>query len=125
MSLIDYPGNICSILFTGGCDLACPFCQNTELVLYPHELPDISEEEVLEFLEDRQGFIDGVSITGGEPLLHDDLPEFMKRVKELDLLVKVDTNGTRPDMLEKLISSRNVDYIAMPAPGTSDRGSPW
>lgn len=112
-SLIDYPGKISSIIFTAGCDFRCPYCHNADLVLNPEKLPTIKESEVLEILESRKKWIDGLSITGGEPCMQSDLPEFVRRVKELGLLVKLDTNGSMPGMLERMIKSGNLDYIAM------------
>lgn len=110
-SLIDYPGKVCAIVFTIGCNFHCPYCHNPELV---DETADpISEEEFFTFLEERKGLLDAVSITGGEPTLHDDLPEFIDRIKKMGFLVKLDSNGTRPEMLKQLIKNASVDYIAM------------
>ena len=112
-SAIDYPGKIASLLFTGGCNLRCPFCQNPELVATPQALPDIPPEQVLRFLEQRRGLLDGVVISGGEPTLQPDLPELLRQIKALGFAVKLDTNGYLPDVLAALIADRLVDYVAM------------
>ncbi|MCX6731422.1 MAG: anaerobic ribonucleoside-triphosphate reductase activating protein [Candidatus Parcubacteria bacterium] len=125
LSLIDYPGKICATVFTLGCNFRCQFCHNPELV-DPEKIkkqPIIEEKKFFEFLESRKGDLDGVCITGGEPTLHKDLPEFIKKIKSLGFSVKLDTNGSNPEMLEKLLTppypplSRGgvggVDYIAM------------
>ncbi|MFH1294837.1 MAG: anaerobic ribonucleoside-triphosphate reductase activating protein [Candidatus Aenigmatarchaeota archaeon] len=112
-SLIDYPDNIAAIVFTPGCNFRCPFCQNPDLVVGFEKLPSMKEEEVLAFLKKRSAVLDGVVITGGEPTLQKDLPEFLRKVKALDLDVKLDTNGSNPGMLERLLSEKLLDYIAM------------
>lgn len=112
LTLLDYPGKTAATVFTGGCNFRCPFCHNSDLVLNPADFPEMSQEQVLSQLERRAGFIDGVCITGGEPLLWD-VSDFVKRVKELGLLVKIDTNGSFPLRLNALLLSGNVDYIAM------------
>ncbi len=112
-SLIDYPGHIATVLFTGGCNFRCPMCHNAELVLRPASLPAVSEQDVWDFLGRREGLIDGVVITGGEPTLQDDLLPFVRRVREHGLDVKLDTNGYRPDVLEALLDERLVDFVAM------------
>lgn len=113
ISMIDYPDKICSIIFTPGCNFRCPFCYNKDLVLNHEGLPEIPEDEILEFLNERKKWIDGVCITGGEPLLSEDIQELIKKIKDLGLLVKLDTNGTNPGLLKKLISGKLVDYVAM------------
>ena len=113
ISLIDYPGKICAILFTQGCNFRCPYCHNPELVdpdLFEECIP---EEDFFSFLEKRKGKLDAVSITGGEPTIQPDLVKFVERVKGMSYLVKIDTNGSRPEVLEKLIDRKLVDYIAM------------
>lgn len=112
LSLIDYPGKVACTLFAFGCNFRCPYCHNPELVV-DDGTPPIPEEDVLRFLDDRKGFLDGVCITGGEPTLHNDLPDFIKRVKSLGYSVKLDTNGTNPEMLRRLIGGTLADYIAM------------
>jgi len=112
-SLIDYPGKICAIVFTQGCNLRCPYCHNPELV--KPELFDtpLSENKVFSFLENRKGKLDAVEITGGEPTLQPDLLEFVKKIKDMGFLVKLDSNGTNPHVLERIIKNKLVDYLAM------------
>ncbi len=110
-SLIDYPGEICSIVFTYGCNFRCPYCHNPELVTGSPPLLDLTE--LFGFLHNRTRKLTAVSITGGEPTLHKDLPELIKRIKEMGFKVKLDTNGTNPRMLETLIIEGLLDYIAM------------
>lgn len=112
-TLLDYPGIVAATIFTGGCNFRCPFCQNADLVLNPNSQPLISEEEVLNHLSKRKGITKGVCITGGEPTLQKDLPDFIKKIKELGLLVKLDSNGYRPEIIEALIEDNLLDYIAM------------
>lgn len=112
-SLIDYPGKISAVVFLNGCNFRCGFCHNSELVL-PELLkdqPSISEKEFFDFLATRQGKLDGVCITGGEPTIWQDLPEFIRKIKKMGFLVKLDTNGTNPEMIQKVIGS--VDYFAI------------
>jgi pyruvate formate lyase activating enzyme len=113
-SLIEYPGRICAVLFTGGCNLACPFCHNPELVL-PDLLDkqfSITADELILALGRRRGFIDAVALTGGEPLFHDGTIDLLQRIRrDVGLMIKLDTNGTFPDRLEKALPL--VDYIAM------------
>ncbi len=110
-SLIDYPGKVCAIVFTIGCNFHCPYCHNPELVDETAE--EISEDEFFSFLESRVGLLDAVTITGGEPTLHDDLLLFIHRIKQLGFLVKLDSNGTNPRVLRELIDAKLVDYVAM------------
>jgi len=115
--LIEYPGKIGAIAFTQGCNFRCPYCYNPELVdpdLYRECLP---EEGVLSFLERRKGKLDALTITGGEPTMHHDLIDFIKCVRKIGYLIKLDTNGSCPEMLEQLISGRLVDYVAMDIKG--------
>ena len=112
-TLLDYPGKVASTIFLGGCNFRCPFCHNGELVLCPDSEPGIPEEDFFAFLESRKNRLEGVAITGGEPTVNADLVDFIKKIKERDLLVKLDSNGTRPDILKELIDSSLVDYIAM------------
>ena len=113
MSLVDFEPYAVTTLFFGNCNWRCPYCQNPDLITKFNELPDINPEEVLEFLKSRKKWIDGVCITGGEPTLNKDLPDFIKKIKEIGLLVKFDTNGSNPKMLEHLIKDKIIDYIAM------------
>lgn len=110
-SLIDYPEKISAIIFTQGCNFRCPYCHNPELIGNKDSL--IPVDEILEFLNGRVGKLDGVVITGGEPTLHKDLPDFIKQIKQLNFCVKLDTNGTNPKMLQNLINDNLIDYVAM------------
>lgn len=113
-SLVDYPGKMVSVLFTGGCDFRCPSCQNPELITIKEKTPRLAEEAVLAFLIERKTWIDGLAITGGEPLIHADLPDFLARLKEaIGLSIKVDTNGHHPDVLQRLLDEGQVDFISM------------
>ncbi|MBF0386706.1 MAG: anaerobic ribonucleoside-triphosphate reductase activating protein [Candidatus Omnitrophica bacterium] len=112
-TLIDYPGRLAAVLFTQGCNFRCPFCHNPELVLPDLFHAPLGVEEVFVFLEKRRGQLQGIVVTGGEPTLHPDLPEFLARIKALGYLVKLDTNGSRPDVVRKLAEARLVDYWAM------------
>ena len=110
-SLIDYPDKVSCVIFLGGCDFRCGFCHNPDLVL--GDLKSISEEEVLKFLEKKKKWLDGVVFSGGEPLLNKDIVGFIKRIKNMGFLIKVDTNGNNPKLLKELIDKKLVDYIAM------------
>lgn len=110
-SVIDYPDTICTVLFTGGCNLRCSYCHNPELISF-RGIP-YGEETVFDYIKKRKKFIDAVCISGGEPCLQTDLYDFIERLKEDAFKVKLDTNGTCPDVLRRLISSRMLDYIAM------------
>lgn len=112
-TLLDYPEHVAATVFTGGCNFRCPFCHNKDLVLNPAGQPMIDEEEVLAFLKKRKGIITGVCVTGGEPTLQPDLKEFLARIKEIGLNVKLDTNGYRPEILKDLVESGLADYVAM------------
>ena len=114
MTLLDYPGLVACTVFTGGCNFRCPFCHNASLVL-PEALQaaDGGTEAVLSFLKKRQGLLDGVAVTGGEPLLHADMADFLREVKALGYRVKLDTNGTFPDRLISLVEEGLVDRVAM------------
>ena len=112
-TLLDYPGHVAATIFTGCCNFRCPFCQNGDLVLHPARLPQLDEEEVLKVLAKRRGILTGVCVTGGEPTLQPDLAVFLKKIKELGLLVKLDTNGYRPEVVEDLFRQGLLDYIAM------------
>lgn len=112
-TLLDYPGRLAATVFTGLCSFRCPFCHNGDLVICPETQPLIPEEEVLAHLKKRKGILNGLCVSGGEPTLQPDLPEFLKKVKELDYPVKLDTNGYQPEFLEQLIADGLVDQIAM------------
>ncbi len=113
LTLLDYPGKVACTVFTKGCNFRCPFCHNASLVISCEDAPDMTEEEILSFLKKRQGILDGVCITGGEPLLHADIEAFIKKVKELGYAIKLDTNGSRPELLKKLVEQKLVDKVAM------------
>jgi len=113
LTLLDYPEHIAATVFTGGCNFRCPFCQNGDLVVNPSGQPMISEEEVLTVLRKRQGMLQGVCITGGEPTLQKDLKDFIRKVKDMGYLVKLDTNGYRPEVLKELLLENLPDYVAM------------
>ena len=110
-TLIDYPEKVSAIVWTVGCNFRCPFCYNKEIVTGDVEL--IPEQQVFSFLKKRKNMLEGLVVTGGEPLLQDDIENFCKKVKKLDYLVKIDTNGSFPERLQKLIHDGLVDYIAM------------
>ena len=112
-TLLDYPSKVAATVFTGGCNFRCPFCHNASLVTHIDPENDISEAELLDYLKKRKGILDGICITGGEPTLQSDLADFCKKVKEIGLLIKLDTNGTRPDLLKSLIDGGLIDYVAM------------
>lgn len=112
-SLIDFPKHIAAVIFTQGCNFRCPFCHNPELVLKRRFQLPIPQREIWEFLQKRQGKLDGVAITGGEPLIQPGLDEFIRKIKKMGYAVKLDTNGTSPGLLNRLIRENLIDYIAM------------
>ncbi len=112
MTLLDYPGRVAATVFCGGCDLRCPFCHNASLVKTPHRMPN-QEAEVLSYLEKRKNLLDGVCVTGGEPLLQKDLKDFLKTIKGMGYAVKLDTNGSQPHRLREILESGLVDMVAM------------
>ncbi len=113
-SMIDFPGKVSAILFTRGCNLRCSYCHNPELLEYNASQPDaLTEEELDEFLEKRKNRLDGIVITGGEPTLQADLATFCAKLKKMGYLVKLDTNGTNPSVVENLLKQKLVDFIAM------------
>lgn len=114
-TLVDYPGRVAATVFLTGCNFRCPFCYSSELVL-PEKIkkqPKISEKEFFDFLGKRKGLLQGVVICGGEPTCSQDLPEFIRKIKEIGFLVKLDTNGSNPRILKKLIEEKLIDYVAM------------
>lgn len=113
LTLLDYPGRVACTVFTGGCNFRCPFCHNAPLVMPERLARDSSEEAVLAFLNKRRGVLDGVAVTGGEPLLHKDIGAFLEKVKALGFAVKLDTNGSFPDRLRAIVSAGLVDRVAM------------
>lgn len=108
-TLVDFPGNVAATLFTGGCNMRCPYCHNPELINNLSNLEHISWDQIYSFLQKRKNVLDGVCITGGEPLIHKDIGTIISKIHDLGLLVKIDTNGTEPELLKKL----PVDFIAM------------
>ena len=112
MTLLDFPGVVSCTVFLGGCDFRCPFCHNFELV-DGTEKPVMDDNELIEFLKKRKHLIDGVAITGGEPCLHRELPELIRRIKAEGYKVKLDTNGYHPELLAEILKSGLVDYVAM------------
>jgi pyruvate formate lyase activating enzyme len=119
----DFPGHISSTVFLGGCTFRCPFCHNAELVLRPESYPVLSMDLFLSYLDSRKGWLEGVCVTGGEPLLSEDLEDLVRVIKERGLLVKIDTNGSLPGRLEKLVGDGLVDWIAMDIKAPLDRYS--
>lgn len=113
LTLLDFPQRVACIVFTAGCNFRCPFCHNASLVTHIDDSFSISEEEIFSYLEKRKGLIDGVCITGGEPLLQPDLEQFIRKIKEMGLAVKLDTNGSFPDKLIDLVNKGLLDYVAM------------
>ena len=112
-SLIDYPGKICAIIFTQGCNFRCPYCYNIDLVLPDHFKTSVPEKEVFSFLKQRKGKLDAVEITGGEPTLQPDLIDVIRQIKEIGFLVKLDSNGSHPEILQRIAALNIVDYFAM------------
>ncbi|MBO5332971.1 MAG: anaerobic ribonucleoside-triphosphate reductase activating protein [Clostridia bacterium] len=113
LTILDYPGKVACIVFTPGCNFRCPFCHNAALVTHIDKDTYIDEDEVLSYLRKRQGILDGVVITGGEPLLQDGIEEFIGKIKDLGYSVKLDTNGSFPEKLISLVENGLVDYVAM------------
>ncbi len=119
-SLLDYPGKLSAIIFTHGCNFRCPYCHNPEL-LKGTDADDLTSESILEFLKTRLDKLDAVTISGGEPTIHPDLPDFISAIKELGFLIKLDTNGTNPQMLTSLMEQKLIDYIAMDVKAPLDK----
>ena len=113
LTLLDYPGKVACTVFTGGCNFRCPFCHNSALVLPEQIAHDSSAEQVLSFLKKRVGVLDGVAVTGGEPLLHPDIGDFLREIKTMGFLIKLDTNGSFPDRLISLVEAGLADRVAM------------
>lgn len=115
LTLIDFPGRLAATVFLSGCNFRCPWCYSRQLVL-PEEIkkqPKISEKDFFDFLKERKGLLEGVVLCGGEPTIHKELPKFVKKIKKLGYRVKLDTNGSKPEKLKKLISENLLDYVAM------------
>ncbi len=121
LTLLDYPGKVATTVFTGGCNFCCPFCHNASLVTHLSPEPNLSQEEFFAFLHKRQGVLDGVCISGGEPLLQDNLRPFMVKIKELGYALKLDTNGSFPQKLKQLVTEGLVDYVAMDIKNSKER----
>ena len=119
VTLVDYPGEVATTLFTAGCNFRCPFCHNAGLMEMSD--PDINIEEILSYFDKRKGVITAVCVSGGEPTLHHDLPDFISKLKAKGLLVKLDTNGTNLPMLKHLVDNNLIDYIAMDIKNSPDR----
>lgn len=113
LTLLDYPEHVACTVFTAGCNFRCPFCHNSSLVVNISKETEITEDVFFGFLEKRVGILDGVCVSGGEPLLQPDIENFLKRIKELGYAVKLDTNGSFPDKLKMLVEKGLVDYVAM------------
>lgn len=123
LTLLDYPEKVACTLFTAGCNFLCPFCHNASLVTNIDNTVIFEQDDILDFLKKRQGVLEGVCITGGEPLLHKDLPDFIKRVKELNFNVKLDTNGYLTDKLIDLVENKLIDYVAMDIKNSKEKYS--
>ena len=113
LTLLDFPGKVACTVFTGGCNLRCPFCHNASLVLRKEENPVIPEEEFFSFLQKRQGLLEGVCVSGGEPLLQKGIADFLDRIHKLGYKIKLDTNGCFPERLKEVVCQGLVDYVAM------------
>lgn len=131
LTLIDYPGEVAAIIFTQGCNFRCHFCYNPMLV-WPREVGElkyhqdhssINQNDLFDFLQERKGRLDAVVITGGEPTLHPDLPEFLARIKNMGYKIKLDSNGTNPEMLKKVLAQNLIDYLAMDIKGPLEKYS--
>lgn len=121
LTLLDYPGKVACTVFFAGCNLRCPYCHNAALVLPGLSPPPRTEESLLTFLQSRRGKLDGVCLTGGEPTLQKDLPALIRKIRAMGFLVKLDTNGTRPEVLKALLDESLLDYVAMDIKNAPDR----
>ena len=121
LTLLDYPGTVACTVFTLGCNMRCPFCHNSLLVTKTDEADEYPVEDFFAFLKKRRGILDGVAITGGEPLLQSDIGEFIAQIKAMGYKVKLDTNGSFPEKLEEILKSGNVDYVAMDIKNSPDK----
>ncbi len=113
LTLLDFPERMAATVFTGGCNFRCPFCHNASLVTHMEDAPRLTEAEVLSYLETRKNLLDGICITGGEPLLQPDIADFIRKARSIVGAVKLDTNGCFPDRLKALIDTGSIDYVAM------------
>jgi pyruvate formate lyase activating enzyme len=121
LTLLDYPEKVACTIFLQGCNLRCPFCHNSEIIDVRNKNYNQDYNKIIEFLSSRKGMLDGVCISGGEPTIYKDLPFFLKEIKELGYMVKLDTNGYNPSMLKELIEKKLVDYIAMDIKNSPDK----
>ncbi len=121
LTLLDYPGRVACTVFTGGCNFRCPFCQNSGLVLLPSQPPAWEPDTLLAFLKKRVGILDGVCITGGEPLMQPDLADLLRDIRRLGFAVKLDTNGSFPERLRRLTEEGLIDYVAMDVKNCPER----
>ena len=113
LAMVDFPGKLAATVFTGGCNLRCPFCHNALLVTRLAESPSLSEEDILSFLDSRKNLLDGMVLSGGEPLMQPGCTDFLQKVRDLGLSIKVDTNGCYPEVLRDILNRGLVDYVAM------------
>ena len=120
-TLLDYPEKLACTIFTAGCNFRCPFCHNASLVLRAGEVDEIPEKDLLSYLDKRGGLLDGVCITGGEPLLNPDIEDLIVKIRSYGLLVKLDTNGAFPDRLESLLDKGLIDYVAMDVKNSDEK----
>ena len=121
LSLVDFPGHVAAALFTAGCNMRCGYCHNPELVLPERLASSIPIDDIMQFLQSRVGRLDGVVVSGGEPTIHDDLPELIRRIKALGYDVKLDSNGTRPEMIRQLIDDKLINFVAMDIKGPLEK----
>lgn len=122
VSLVDYEGYVCATIFTGGCNFFCPFCHNSGIV--KNEFAPISRADVMSYLQNRKGLLDAVTISGGEPTIHPELVDLVSEIKAMGYLVKLDTNGTNPEMLQHLVQNKLIDYVAMDIKNNFDAYAP-
>ena len=122
-SLVDFPGKITSVVFTGGCNLRCGYCHNPDMVFDSGNTAAVPEDYVFEFLSGRKKLIDGVTVTGGEPTLQPDLPDFLKKIRDMGFLVKLDTNGFSPEVIKSVTAAGLADYIALDIKSSPDKYS--
>jgi pyruvate formate lyase activating enzyme len=123
-SLVDWPGKVSAVVFLGGCNFRCPYCYNADLVLRPEKLPSVELDQIAGYLTSNP-LLDGVVVSGGEPTIHPDLPDLIRWLRGFNLAVKLDTNGSNPEMLRRLLEERLVDYVAMDLKAPLDREHYW
>ena len=121
LTLLDFPGKTACTLFAGGCNFRCPFCHNASLVVRAGEQPVVAEKDIFAFLKKRSGLLDGVCVTGGEPTIQRDLPDFLRKLRDMGYAVKLDTNGYRPQVLKAIIDQGLCDYVAMDIKSSPER----